>query len=227
MNKQGGKKVSTGHASLTCLNLPPSIHYKLENIYLTGVIPGPREPSLKQINHYLKPLVNDFLMARNDGLYLSRTCGYPLGRRVRCAILILVCDLPASRKVGGSASYAMKKFSSLCKLEKKDIDNTDPSTWPRWTHEDYLTCTQKWLDAPSAKAREAIFTQFGICWSELLRLPYWDPMKMVVVDAMQNLLLGILKHHFCVVLGIDLNDDHEQDEKPMPALVSESVMEKA
>ncbi|KDQ60541.1 hypothetical protein JAAARDRAFT_85026, partial [Jaapia argillacea MUCL 33604] len=53
LNKQSGKKVSTGHMSLTCLDLPPSVRYKSENIYLARVIPGPNEPSLDQINHYL------------------------------------------------------------------------------------------------------------------------------------------------------------------------------
>jgi len=52
-NKISGKKKSVGSMAMTILNLPPSLRYKPENIYLVGVIPGPKKPSLKQINHFL------------------------------------------------------------------------------------------------------------------------------------------------------------------------------
>jgi hypothetical protein len=32
--------------------------------------------------------------------------------------------------------------------------------------------------------REKIFTKYGTRWSELWRLPYWDPSRQLVVDAM-------------------------------------------
>ncbi|KDQ52056.1 hypothetical protein JAAARDRAFT_50392 [Jaapia argillacea MUCL 33604] len=81
-------------------------------------------------------------------------------------------------------------------LTSPNIDNTDPSTWERRTREEYLEHAEEWLQASSAKAREKIFKRYGVHWSELLRLPYWDPTNMVVVDAMHNLFLGILRHHF-------------------------------
>ncbi|KAF8225965.1 hypothetical protein L208DRAFT_1105429, partial [Tricholoma matsutake] len=51
MNKQGGKKVLTGGIYIVCLNLPPAIRYNMENMFLVGIIPGPHEPSLYQINY--------------------------------------------------------------------------------------------------------------------------------------------------------------------------------
>ncbi|KAJ3506648.1 hypothetical protein NLJ89_g6754 [Agrocybe chaxingu] len=54
-NREAGKKVSVGAIYMICLNLPPSLRYKPENVYLVGVIPGPREPSGHEINHLLKP----------------------------------------------------------------------------------------------------------------------------------------------------------------------------
>ncbi|KDQ60542.1 hypothetical protein JAAARDRAFT_115437, partial [Jaapia argillacea MUCL 33604] len=44
---------------------------------------------------------------------------------------------------------------------------------------------------------------------------------------MHNLFLGILRHHFRVVLGIDLNDDRERREKPLPMPPSETAMDEA
>lgn len=41
----------------------------------------------------------------------------------------------------------------------------------------------------------------GIRWTELLRLPYFDPTTFVVVDPMHNLFLGLIKEHFQGILG--------------------------
>ncbi|KAG2049759.1 hypothetical protein BDR06DRAFT_848291, partial [Suillus hirtellus] len=52
-NKVSGKRKSIGSVTMGLLNLPPSLWYKAENMYLVGIIPGPREPSLDEINHFL------------------------------------------------------------------------------------------------------------------------------------------------------------------------------
>ena len=49
-------------------------------------------------------------------------------------------------------------------------------------------------------------------WSELLRLRYWDPVNWVVVDSMHNLFLGLVRHHFRVVIGTKWDErDDEND----------------
>ena len=60
-NKQAGKKKSIGLISLVCLNLPPDMRYKPENMFLFGIIPGPSELPLTCLNHYLRPLVDILL----------------------------------------------------------------------------------------------------------------------------------------------------------------------
>ena len=50
-----------------------------------------------------------------------------------------------------------------------------------------------------------IVEETGIRYSELHRLPYFDPSRFVVVDAMHNLFLGLIQEHF-ETLGIRLND---------------------
>ncbi|TFK78579.1 hypothetical protein K466DRAFT_458216, partial [Polyporus arcularius HHB13444] len=42
-NKKAGKSHSVGAIYMACLNLPPDIRYRPENIYLAGIIPGPHE----------------------------------------------------------------------------------------------------------------------------------------------------------------------------------------
>lgn len=48
---------------------------------------------------------------------------------------------------------------------------------------------------------------YGIRWSELFRLKYWDPTKFVVVEGMHNLFLGLAQYHTRKVLGADVAED--------------------
>jgi hypothetical protein len=48
-----------------------------------------------------------------------------------------------------------------------------------------------------------IFEMYGIRWSELWRLPYWDPTRMLVVNSMHCVLEGIVHYHCRHVLGLD------------------------
>ncbi|KAI6030668.1 hypothetical protein F5J12DRAFT_713520, partial [Pisolithus orientalis] len=47
-----------------------------------------------------------------------------------------------------------------------------------------------------------IYTTFGIRWTELLCLPYWNPTWFVVVDCMHNFFISDLQHHCHNVLGL-------------------------
>ncbi|MBW0573899.1 hypothetical protein O181_113614 [Austropuccinia psidii MF-1] len=45
---------------LICLNLSQSERLKPENVYVAGIIPGPKEPTSLQFNYLLMPLINEF-----------------------------------------------------------------------------------------------------------------------------------------------------------------------
>ncbi|KAF8806869.1 hypothetical protein BYT27DRAFT_7067521, partial [Phlegmacium glaucopus] len=60
-NKQAGKKKLIGLVSMVCLNLPPEMRYKPENMFLLGIIPDPNEPPLACFNHYLHILIKELL----------------------------------------------------------------------------------------------------------------------------------------------------------------------
>ena len=201
--KQAGKKASSGAIYMICLNLPPEIRYKPENMFLVGIIPGPHEPSLHQINHLLRPLVDDLLIAWHDGIRLSRTALHPTGRTVRCAVVPLVCDLPAARQMAGYAPCISMNCCSYCLLKLQEIDNFDESTWLRMSWEEHLSIAMQWRDAPSEAARCALYDKHGVRWSELLRLPYWDPTKFTLLDSMHTLLLILIQKHCREVWGMD------------------------
>ncbi|KAK0241044.1 hypothetical protein EDD85DRAFT_731715, partial [Armillaria nabsnona] len=65
----------------------------------------------------------------------------------------------------------------------------------------------------SPEQARAYYDASGIRWSELLRLPYFDPSRMIIVDSMHNLFLGLLKEHFRSILGFRSKEDKRKDEK--------------
>ena len=120
----------------------------------------------------------------------------------RSAIVSLVADLLASRKVTGCAAHSASCFCSLCTLQKKDINNLDPTTWSRRTPSEHRALAYQWLTAPTKAAQNNFYRLHGVRWSELLRLPYWNPTHSAPVDVMHNLFLGLLRFHCREVLRL-------------------------
>ena len=203
-NKQAGKKKSVGMISLVCLNLPPHMRYKPENMFLFGIIPGPSEPPLACINHYLRPLVDMLLDFWITGVRFSRTSAYYYGRVVRCALICVVSDLPAARKIAGFAVFSHTQMCAMCHCTRQQNDSFNDSfatLGTRRTDEEIRNSAQLYLDAANEKESNNAVHNSGIRWSELLRLPYFDASRFVVVDAMHNLFLGLVEEHFNI-LGI-------------------------
>jgi hypothetical protein len=214
-NKQAGKKKSIGLISMVCLNLPPEMRYKPENMFLFGIIPGPNEPPLACFNHYLHILIEELLEFWYSGVRFSRTSTCYYGRVVRCALVCVVSDLLAARKVNGFAAIGHKQMCAICHCTRQQQDGLNDSfasLGERRTGEEIRKSAQLYLDAENEKERKEIVTTTGIRWSELYRLPYFDPSRMVVVDCMHNLFLGLIKEHF-EILGIRM-DNKKCNETP-------------
>ena len=205
-NKQAGKKVTVGAMYMVCLNLPPHLRYRIENVFLVGIIPGPSSPSTSQINEVLKPLVQDLLAFWTTGIYFSRTFLYPRGRLIRCALVPLVCDLPAARQVAGFGSHNSERFCSFCRLHLHDMDELNTDLWGQRTLQEHLELATRWRDGTS-EDRKKIFDEHYVRWSELLALPYWDPTRFVVLDSMHALLLGCIKRHLSDIWKMDSSLD--------------------
>jgi hypothetical protein len=206
-NKQAGKSISIGVITLVCLNLPPDIRYKPENMFVVAIIPGPHEPDPDEMNYFLSPLVDELLDLWSPGVYVTRTHLHRCGRLVRCALVCVVCDLPAARKVGGFASYAHNFFCSVCWSElgpsDKKYSDFNYSAWKWRTSDECRACAEIYQTSVTAGAAQKAFDDSGIRSSDLLRLPYFELPQMVVVDPMHNLFLGLLKTHFINVIGVD------------------------
>jgi hypothetical protein len=66
---------------------------------------------------------------------------------------------------------------------------------------EHLEAAKAWWDAPSKSKWKQLYKKNGVWWSELLWLSYWDPTRYIIVDGMHNLFLGLVRHHFCEIIG--------------------------
>jgi hypothetical protein len=201
--KLRGAASSCGIISMACLNLPLDIRYKPENMYIAGIIPGPKEPHLTQLNHYIRPLIDDLLVSWERGVSLSRTALQPTGRTTRSIIAAVVCDLPAARKAAQMASYRSHFFCTVCSCyHLSSLGNFDYENWKKRDVKEMRVHAEQWRDAKTAKEQERLFEKYGVRWSELWRLPYWDPTRQLVVDSMHCLFENLAKTHGLEVLGL-------------------------
>jgi hypothetical protein len=89
------KHNSLGTITLVYLNLPPTQRYKVQKMFLFGIIPRSTEPSLEQFNHLLRPLVEELKMFWNPGHFFPSTASSPKSCMIPIAIFPLIADLPA------------------------------------------------------------------------------------------------------------------------------------
>src|ERR1700742_2537707 len=215
-NKIAGPTASSGSIVMSCLNLPPSLRYKSENLFVVGVVPGPHEPSVEEFEHFLNPVVEFLEKSWMQGTHYTRTECAPSGRTERLMLAVIVTDLVASRKATGTASHSSNDFfCSLCTLPKEQITNFDVASWPRRTHEEQKKAAEDWRDAESKKTQRQLFRKNGIRWSPLWKLDYYDPTKMVVVDTMHNIFLGIIQFHVRQIFGIEAPQSSPVEVKPV------------
>ena len=203
LNKQAGKKASSTAIYMVLLNLPPSIRYKVENMYLAGIIPGPREPSLTQINHLLRPLVGELLEFWSPGVWYTSTPCYASGKLVRAALVPLICDLKAARQVMGHGSHSARKFCSICNLSWERRNEIAEEIRVPVLMDHFRKCALDWKMARSQSERDKLFKAHGIRWSVLLDLPYWDPPRYTIIDSMHTILLGYLHRHCSIIWGMN------------------------
>jgi hypothetical protein len=203
-----GNKVAKGSVSVTgiymvCLNLPPDQRYHVENMYLVGVVPGPNKPSMEELNHFLRPLVDDLLEFWIPGVFFSRTFLHHFGRMARAALIPLVCDILGARQAAGFASHAYSLFCSFCLLTSDRIEDTHPDSWRLRDQEMHRRNAEAWRDAQTKRERDHLFKTHGVRYSELLRLPYWNPVLFTILDSMHALFLRTIPQLIRYTWGVD------------------------
>ena len=187
---------SIGVMYFVVMNLPRHLRFKRENVVLAGLIPGPSEPK-GSINSYLTPHVSELL-----SLWSGVTFTLPNNstRVIRCALLCVACDLPAGRKVCVFFCYVANLGCSRCYCNfgtgvfgKQNYSGFNRDTWVYRSNLKHREDVQLTLQCTSKSRCQQKESELGCRYSCLLQLPYFDPVKMMIVDPMHNLYIGTTK----------------------------------
>lgn len=192
---------SVGAMYLTIQNLPRDIRCKEENVILVGVLPGPGEPKLA-MNSYLSPLVEE-LKQGWKGFSVMTSEGVQVN--IRVALSCIACDIPASRKVcgfvGHNASLACNKCLKKFPVQfgsSTNYSGYDRSTWTLRSCSMHRRHCEEILKETTKTGIRKMESKYGVRYSVLLTLPYFDPVRFSAIDTMHNLYLGTGKHAFRV-----------------------------
>jgi hypothetical protein len=227
-NTHRGAKTSCMIIALIDLALPEGVRTNAENIFLAGIIPGPKEPALTDINHYVEPLILEFVESWNRGIRYSRTALHAEGRLWRSAIVSLVCDLPGGRKLTGLASQNHRIFCFCCDAPLDSGGECNQFAWQRlrgradyenWKKRDVEELRRSaiaWRDAAKSSERNRIFDSSGVRWSPCWHLPYYNPVQMLVVDGMHCLFRNLAEDHARDLLKLD-DEAPRGEERNSPA----------
>ena len=183
---------SVGAIYAVILNLPRSERFRKENTLLIGLIPhmGHEPPT----NTFLKPLVHELKEAWSRGFKL------PNGDNLKAALLCVGCDIPASRKLCGFLGHAATKGCNHCgksfpgSVGEKLYGGFDRESWPTRSKQEHMQQCEEIERATTKTEKELLERAYGVRYSVLLELPYFDPFSMTVIDPMHNLFLGTAKH---------------------------------
>ncbi|MBW0510043.1 hypothetical protein O181_049758 [Austropuccinia psidii MF-1] len=178
---------------LIFLNLPPSEILKPENVYVAGIIPGPKEPTALQLNCLLIPLIKE-LKELWQGYHFSPTTTGPSGSFIHVATLMAIVDVVGMCKLTGFISHSGNHFCNFCTIHKAQIEEICPQFHYTHSYQNHKQTIEKcFWETP--KQQKAIFSEYGVRYSILEDIPYCDATRMVDLDIMHNLTLAILKDH--------------------------------
>ena len=68
---------------------------------------------------------------------------------------------------------------------------------------------QKWLVAKTKSQQKEIERDYGVRYTALYRLPYFNPLRMHAIDPMHNLYLGTAKHVFLMWVEFGILDENK------------------
>ena len=197
---------SVGVIYCVIMNLPRELRYKVENMIVVSIIPGPHEPKLN-INSFLNPLVEE-LQDLYNGVVLPCSTGILKERHVKACIACLAADIPASRKICGFLGHNARLGCNKCYKEflgenssfedRPNYGGFNREVWEPRTNSKHRESCEEIKAATNKTQLQKLESSHGVRYSSLLKLTYFDPVKFVIIDPMHNLMLGTSKHMLSV-----------------------------
>ena len=172
----------------------------MENVILGGIIPSlESEPKLHTC---LDPCVDE-LNGLWKGILLSTSLS-PVPLRVVAALLCVAADIPATHKVCGFVGHSANRACSKCFKffpggfrEKKDFSGFQQrSSWLKRDGVSHKRNREKLKTVKSQSEYGRLSSLYGVHYSALCKLEYFDCVWFHVIDPMHNLFLGTAKYVF-------------------------------
>ena len=157
---------------------------------MVGLIPGPHEPR-HDINAFLDPFVTGLKTFWN-GVELS-VASLKCRNVIRCALLCVACDVPAGRKLCGFLSHnahlgcsrCFKRFSGT--VGAMNYSGFDRDSWPARSGPRHAKDSCSLLNMQTKTDLQKAESELGCRYSAVLKLPYFNAPRMLIIDPMHNL----------------------------------------
>ncbi|KAF8588016.1 hypothetical protein K439DRAFT_1336500 [Ramaria rubella] len=192
---------SSGIFSFTVANLVTELKYHTENMLLSTMTPGLHEPTAEQLQHQLKFIVDDLLKLYDEGIVV-KTPQFPevlLVILVRVVCIALICDHPAAVKMSGCADTGhLVSPCTCCTVSQHELfsDQLLRDSFDQPNNTEHVRWAWEWVNLGSTKERDKYFKSCRTCWFEFVCLPYFDVIRMTIIDPMHKLLMGVVKNHW-------------------------------
>ncbi|MBW0475999.1 hypothetical protein O181_015714 [Austropuccinia psidii MF-1] len=112
----------------------------------------------------------------------------------RVAILTAIADVAAMHKLTGFISHSGNHFCNFCTFQKAQIVEIGPQFHYTRSYQNHNSTIEKWVWV-SPQQRQGNVSEYGVQYSILEDLLYWDATRIVNLDIMHNLILGIVKDY--------------------------------
>lgn len=149
-------------------------------------------------NTFIEPLVKELETAWIGFHMKSFKCSES-PTKFRLALICVGCDIPASRKLCGFLGHAATKGCNKCMksfeggVSEKNYGGFDVSSWELRNLRSHCEAVKKIVRCKTKTNRERLEKEYGVRYSVLLELDYFDAVRMTVIDPMHNLFLGTAK----------------------------------
>ncbi|KAJ7059203.1 hypothetical protein C8F01DRAFT_1370784 [Mycena amicta] len=190
-----GPSHSAGALSYTIQNLDLASRYNTDNLILSQMSPGPKEPTAPQLQNLLVKNVDDLDILWKDGIRVA-TPEHPDGILIRVALVAIIADHPAMCKLCGFADHAHGEAPCTKCYVTHDHLFTEKSLKNEFEARDgneHRKKSQEYREKSTEEEKAQFFKQNGVQWTEFTRLKYFDIVRMTIIDPMHNLLLGLAK----------------------------------
>lgn len=132
-----------------------------------------------------------------------RTHRHPMATKRHVAVLPLIGDLGAVRKVMATASISSDyNICSFCDATADTIDFLGIKDFTARVGVEVQAAAKESRRAPTKVKQKEIFKKKGVRWSPFHLLTYRDPVRHTLLGSMHNWFEGVLQHHVRVLWGL-------------------------